>query len=66
MRAKFEKTFMLLLNMKVHLLQKLRLNVLKPSGKTELKGPVGNLVLLNFEHLQREKKLLCSQWLAFR
>ena len=41
--------------MKVYLLQKLRLNLLKTSSKTELKGTVDNLVLLNFQHLQRER-----------
>ena len=33
--------------MKVHLLQKLRLNILKTFSQTELKGPVENQVLLN-------------------
>ena len=39
-----EKTFTLLLKMKVHLFQKLRLNISKISNKIELKGPVDNLV----------------------
>ena len=38
---------MLLLTMKVYFLQKLRLNVLKTSSQTELKGPVDNLILVN-------------------
>ena len=46
---------MLLLNIKVHLLQKLRLNILKTFSQTELKEPVDKLVLLNFQHLQRER-----------
>ena len=54
---KTSKTFTLLLNMKVHLLQKLRLNIIKTSSQTELKGLIDNLVLLNgiFQHLQRER-----------
>ena len=57
MIAVFEKTFMLLLGMKVHLLQKLRLNILKASSQTELKGPVDNLVLLNeFFNIYKEKE----------
>ena len=48
---------MLLLNMKVHLLQKLQLNILKTSSQTELKGPVENLVLLNeFFNIYKEKE----------
>ena len=55
--AVFEKTFMLLLNMKVHLLQKLRLNILKTSTQTELKEPVDELVLLNeFFNFYKEKE----------
>ena len=49
---------MLLLNMKVHLLQKLRLNILKTSSQTELKGPVENLVLLlnEFSNIYKKKE----------
>ena len=43
--------------MKVHLLQKLWLNILKTSSQTELKGPVENLVLLNeFFNIYKEKE----------
>ena len=53
----FENTFMLLLNMKVHLLQKLRLKILKTSSQKELKGPIENLVLLNqFFNIYKEKE----------
>ena len=53
----FENTFMLLLNMKVHLLQKLRLKILKTSRQKELKGPIENLVLLNqFFNIYKEKE----------
>ena len=55
--AVFEKTFMLPLNMKVHLLQKLQLNILKTSSQTKLMGPVENLVLLNeFFNIYKEKE----------
>ena len=48
---------MLPLNMKVHLLQKLQLNILKTSSQTKLKGPVENLVLLNeFFNIYKEKE----------
>ena len=52
---------MLLLKLKVHLLQKLRLNILKTSIQTELKGPVDNLALLNefFNIYTKGKKLHC-------
>ena len=63
--AVFEKTFMLLLNMKVHLLQKLRLSILKTSSQTELKGPVDNLIYLtSFSTFTKRKKLHCLQCLA--
>ena len=56
---------MLLLNMKVHLLQKLRLNILKTSRQTKLKGPVDNLIYLkSFSTFTKRKKLHCLQWLA--
>ena len=48
---------MLPLNMKVHLLQKLQLNILKTSTQTELKEPVDDLVLLNeFFNFYKEKE----------
>ena len=48
---------MLLVNMKTHLLQKLRLNILKTSSQTELKRPVENLLLLNeFLNIYKEKE----------
>ena len=53
----FGNTFMLLFNMKVHLLQKLRLKSLKTSSQKELKGPIENLVLLNqFFNIYKEKE----------
>ena len=63
--AVFEKTFMLLLNMKVLLLQKLWLSILKTSSQTELKGPVDNLIYLtSFSTFTKRKKLHCLQCLA--
>ena len=48
---------MLLLNMKVHLLQKLWLNILKTSSQTELKELVDDPVLLNkFFNIYKEKE----------
>ena len=58
---------MLLLNMKVHLLQKLRLSSLKTSSQTELKGPVENLVLLNeFFNICKEKKTALFTMACFK
>ena len=57
---------MLLLNMKVHLLQKLWLKILKTSSQTELKGPVENLVLLNeFFNIYKEKKTMLFTMACF-